>query len=260
MTTQFISLDRLATLLGMTDNHKARETVRRLTRDGIISKDDFRSHLGPKMAADFRQHSLQKVSRVTTEPRVKDRLRAGLKASNKTRGRPAVTYFLSPVGALTLAMHVRTPEAAAWRRAQVEKLAGGFVPALPAHEPSPEVIEEVQDLQARVARLEARVSTPLARRAMVDDVAAQAAFVAAFERLQTAVNGKGLTAAQIVELANLGHVAAVELYDAIRVLNGGTFPATVGSLGKFLQRHDVLESRWAHGHVRRWVVAGKGVH
>lgn len=146
--TQFISLDRLATLLGMTDNHKARETVRRLTRDGIISKDDFRSQMGPKMAADFRQHSLPKVAHVT------DHFPEG-SLPKIGRGRPALAYFLSPVGALTLAMHVRTPEAAAWRRSQVMKLAGSSTPALPAHEPE-RLAMEVQDLRARVERLEAR--------------------------------------------------------------------------------------------------------
>lgn len=250
--TQFISLDRLAPRLGLTDIHKARDTVRRLAKDGLISENDFRSHSGPK------------ATPATNDPRVKNRARANLKASGDVGGRPAVTYFLSPVGALTLAMHVRTPEAAAWRRAQVMKLAGSSAPTASRHEPE-HLAVEVQELRARVERLEAAPVKQIPARAPKLAVGElQAAVIAAFEHLLSPYGIDGLRMSKVFELVQLGDGDGAELRAAVRAANNGQMPANAAALGRFLQRicgmSETVHARTSTGKSRRWVVAAKGVH
>jgi hypothetical protein len=96
--SHFVSLDLLIVRLGLTDSKWAKKTVRRLIDDGVIESVDFWVEPSPK----------------------------------KGRGRPSITYFLSHVGSLALAMHTQTEEAAKWRRAQVDRLATVPTNALPA--------------------------------------------------------------------------------------------------------------------------------
>lgn len=89
VSEHFIDLELLAPKLGLTNLKWARETVRNLINDGIVGPDEFRRETLPKLGAE---------------------------------GRPQIAYFLSPLGAMALAMHTRTPKAAAWRHNQRTKL------------------------------------------------------------------------------------------------------------------------------------------
>ncbi len=86
----FIDLELLAPKIGLTSMKWARETVRNLITEGVVGADEFRQETLPK--------------------------------SLSGQGRPGMTYFLSLSAAVALASHARTPEAAAWRRAQLGKL------------------------------------------------------------------------------------------------------------------------------------------
>ena len=162
---QYIALDLLAPKLGLSFEKKTRSTVRKLIAQGIIGEEDFRTRSGPK----------------------------GLS------GRPSLTYFLSPLGALALAMHVRTPEAAAWRQAQV----GGIV----KRQVDVGLAGVVEELRARVAALEEQARGPAALNALEQRRALPAKpealeLVEVFAEVQNRLGRiRGLTAAEALQLA-----------------------------------------------------------
>jgi len=175
---QYIALDLLAPKLGLTSVKKAVETVRKLARHGIIGPDDFTHQTVPKIeTGDFEVQAHQKIG----------------------RGRPALTYFLSPLGALALAMHVRTPEAAAWRQAQV----GGIV----KRQVDVGLAGVVEELRARVAALEEQARGPAALNALEQRRALPAKpealeLVEVFAEVQNRLGRiRGLTAAEALQLA-----------------------------------------------------------
>lgn len=202
------------------------------------------------------------------------------------RGRPRHVIHLSPAAVVVVAAHARTPEAAAFRREALAALATMPSNALPAA-PSAElsvlhrfVVELEQRVNAlttrqdavveRVEKIEARVPEQLQLPMVceVDDVAKHVAVIATLEKLITAVNGpngaRGLLSREIFDLMASGHVAALELREAVRAVNGGRMPATPSVFGKILQRvcdsNSALVGQWGHNHTRRWIIASNGVH
>jgi hypothetical protein len=228
--------------------------VRRLRRDGLITSDESSS--------DGRE------------------IRHG-------RGDRRLLFYLSPSAVVVVASHARTPEAAEFRRRALSRLTEMPSNALPASHDMEEVAAlrsalyvleqrfaelhgKTGALSARVEQLEARVpeQLQLPMGTEVDHIALHAAFVAAFEKLQTAVNGpnpsRGLKSTEVFDLIQVGHVAALELREATKAINGGRMPMNAVVFGKLIQRvstaNGALEGRWGHNHVRRWLVVAKGVH
>ena len=243
----------VAEKLGFGEQRNLTRLVRRLMGDGLISS----------------QESCSEGSEI----------RSG-------RGERRRLVFLAPSAVVVVAAHARTPEAAAFRREALAALAAIPANALPSA-PSADfailqraifdlerrvdglttkqdaVIERVEKIEARVPE---QLQLPMAIE--IDHVALHATVIAKLEKLITVVNGpngaRGLLSREIFELMSSGHVAALELREAIKAINGGRMPARAPSLGKVLLRvcdsHGALAGQWGHNHVRRWVVTSDGVH